>query len=858
MKKLYSFLIIVLVNIGVLMAQTPLSYYLPQNISYNPNIPTPQDVIGFNIGDQHVSHDQVVMYMKELARLSDRITLVEYAKSYENRKLLLLTITSAENQENIEQIKSQHVALSDPSQSAGLNTSDMPIVVWQGFSVHGNEPSGVNAAMVVAYYLAAAQGAEIEAILKNTVILFDPAINPDGIQRFSTWVNANKSNTLVSDANSREFSEPWPNSRTNHYWFDLNRDWLPLQHNESKGRLEQFHAWKPNILTDHHEQGTNATFFFQPGVPSRTNPLTPKINQELTAKIGEYHAKALDEIGSLYFTKENYDDFYYGKGSTYPDINGAIGILFEQASSRGHAQESANGIVKFPFTIKNQVTTAFSTLAAAQGMRQELLNFQKDFYKNASNLAKADAVKGYIFGSADNKAISFHLLDILKRHQIKVFQLAKNTNVNGKNFEAESAYVVPADQTQYSTIKAIFAKQTQFQDSLFYDISAWTFPLAFNLNYAELSNASGLLGNELIEAKFPIGNMLGAKSNYAYIFEWTEFYAPKLLNELLKKNILAKVASKPFSIMVNGKLKQFEDGTILVPVAGQPVSSDEMYKQLSNLSKETGIDILPLNTGITEGINLGSGNFKSLKAPKAVLITGAGVNVNDAGEVWHLMDQRFNMPPVLIEQSDINRIALDKYNVMVMSDGRYNNINQNGIDEIKRFLKGGGTLIALGDANKWATTNGLANIKYKSIKSKDSTAFRNYDTQQEVSRAQYIPGAIFNCRVDKTHPIAYGISTTEIPVFREGTSMFEKPSNPFVTPLAYTNKPLLAGYISANNEKALRGSAAVICSSYGSGQVISFSDNPNFRAFWFGTSKLFMNAIFFGQTINGAYGDGED
>ncbi|MEO5910998.1 MAG: M14 family metallopeptidase [Pelobium sp.] len=856
MRKLYAFTILCLF-INFAKAQTPLSYYLPQNISYDPKIPKPQDIFGFNVGDQHVSHDQVVMYMKELDRLSDRITLVEYAQSYEHRKLLLLTITSTENQNNIEQIKKQHIALSDPTKSANINVDNMPIVVWQGFSVHGNESSGVNAAMVVAYYLAAAQGAEIDALLKNTVILFDPAINPDGIQRFSTWVNANKSNTLVTDPNSREFSEPWPNGRTNHYWFDLNRDWLPLQHNESKGRLEQFHAWKPNILTDHHEQGTNATFFFQPGVPARTNPLTPKINQELTAKIGEYHAKALDEIGSLYFTKENYDDFYYGKGSTYPDINGAVGILFEQASSRGHAQESDNGIVRFPFTIKNQVTTAFSTLKAAQGMRVEMLKFQKDFYQNSINTAKSDAVKGYIFGSEDNKAISYHLMDILKRHQIKVYELAKGTNVNGKNFDDKASYVVPADQAQYSTIKAIFTKQTKFQDSLFYDISAWTFPLAMNIKYAELSSTAGLLGTEVASAKFPEGKMLGTQSNYAYIFEWTEFYAPKVLNGLLKKGVLAKVASKSFTITVNGKPKTFEDGTIMVPAMNQELKPEEIYQLLSALAKENGVDILPLGTGITEGINLGSSNFKPLKQPKTLLVTGSGVNANDAGEVWHLLDQRFDMPPVMVDQSDMNRISLDKYNVLIMSDGRYS-IGQSGIDEIKRFLRAGGTLIAQGDANRWAIANGLITIKYKTMKNSDSTAFRNYDTQQEVSRAQYIPGAIFNCRVDNTHPIAYGITTSEIPVFREGTGMFEKPSNPFATPVSYTNKPLLAGYISPANEKILKGSASVICSSFGRGQVISFSDNPNFRAFWFGTSKLFMNAIFFGQTMSGGYGGGEE
>ena len=232
MRKLYAILLFAITFISV-KAQTPLSYYLPQNVSYNPKIPTPQSVLGFNVGDQHVSHDQVVMYMTALDQASDRITLTEYGKTYENRRMLLLTITSPENHKNLEQIRTQHVALSDPSKSANINVENMPIVVWQGFSVHGNEPSGVNASIAVAYYLAAAEGSEVDEMLKNTVILFDPAINPDGIQRFSTWVNANKSNTWVTDPNSREFAEPWPNSRTNHYLFDLNRDWLPLQHNES-------------------------------------------------------------------------------------------------------------------------------------------------------------------------------------------------------------------------------------------------------------------------------------------------------------------------------------------------------------------------------------------------------------------------------------------------------------------------------------------------------------------------------------------------------------------------------------------------------------------------------------------------
>src|SRR5690606_10462510 len=201
---------------------------------------------------------------------------------------------------------------------------------------------------------AAATGPEADAILNNVVVLLDPVLNPDGLNRFAHWVNSNRSKNINADPATREHSETWPGGRTNHYWFDLNRDWLPVQHPESQGRIRQFHKWKPNVVLDFHEMGTNSTFFFQPGIPSRNNPLTPKRNFELTAEIAKYNAAGMDEIGSLYYTRQSFDDFYYGKGSTYPDGNGSIGILFEQASSRGHIQESVNGLVTFPFTIKNQ------------------------------------------------------------------------------------------------------------------------------------------------------------------------------------------------------------------------------------------------------------------------------------------------------------------------------------------------------------------------------------------------------------------------------------------------------------------------------------------------------------------------
>jgi len=351
-------------------SKTDLSYYLPQNISYNPSIPTPQSVIGHNVGEWHITHDKLVEYMKALANASDRITIEKRDKTFEDRPLLLLTITSSENHKNINAIQSAHI---EATETNSANSEHRPIVVYQGYSIHGNEASGSNAALLVAYYLAAAEGPEIENVLKNTIILFDPSLNPDGLQRFAYWANTNKNINLNPDPNDREYSEVWPGGRTNHYWFDMNRDWLPVQLPESRARIETFHNWLPNILTDHHEMGTNSSFFFQPGIPSRTHPLTPKLNQELTKGIATFHAKAFDKIGSLYYSEESFDDFYYGKGSTFPDINGGIGILFEQASSRGHIQESENGLLTFPFTIKNQFTAALSTLEAANKKKTKML-----------------------------------------------------------------------------------------------------------------------------------------------------------------------------------------------------------------------------------------------------------------------------------------------------------------------------------------------------------------------------------------------------------------------------------------------------------------------------------------------------
>src|SRR5690554_4818848 len=514
MDKLKIFFALLFCTTGfTATSQVDMDYYLPEEYTYNPAIPTPFSVLGYNIGEWHVSHDQVIMYMKALAAASDRIQIEEYARSYEKRPLLLLTITAPGNFSRLEQIKTQRANLRDGR--AAVDMDNMPVVMYMGHSVHGNEPSGVNAAMLTAYHFAAAN--EIASDLENIVLLFDPAINPDGINRFASWVNSHKSYQMNGDPNNRELNEAWPRGRTNHYWFDLNRDWLPVQHPESRGRIEKLQEWKPNIVLDFHEMQTHRTYFFQPGIPSRNHPLTPAKNFELTEKIATYHAKHLDKIGSLYYTKESFDDFYFGKGSTYPDIQGAVGILFEQASSRGHLQESPFGPVTFPFTIRNQFTTALSSFEAARDMRMELNQYMLDFYKESVSEANSDPNSAYIFGSKEDAARVFHLADIIRHHDIQLFTLRQDVTLNGVEFSADNSFIVPLNQPQYRLIKGMFETRTEFQDSLFYDVSAWTFPMAFNVDYLALnSKIVNLADVEEVTGplKKPVGTVVGSEGAY--------------------------------------------------------------------------------------------------------------------------------------------------------------------------------------------------------------------------------------------------------------------------------------------------------------------------------------------------------
>lgn len=814
--------------------------FFPEGISYNADFPAPASILGFEIGTQHITHDQLVAYMKEMARLSDRITLTEIGRTYENRPLIFLTITSLENQANIDQIRKQHLALSDPDKSADIDISNMPAVILLGHSVHGNEPSAGNSSLLTVYHWAAAQGAEIDQILANTIILVDPCLNPDGFQRFSTWANSNKGHIPSADPIDREHNEAWPGGRTNHYWFDLNRDWLPAQHPESQARLKNYHSWKPNIQTDHHEMGGNSSFFFMPGIPSRNHPLIPDNSISLVNKIAKYHARELDKIGSYYFSEENFDNFYFGKGSTYPDLNAAIGILFEQGSIRGIRKETSNGVITFPFAIRNQFTVAYSSVLAAQDLRLELLEHQRNFYKTAIQEAKNDPIKAYIWSAGEDQSKANLFLEMLNYHDLEVYQLASDYD----GMKKEKSFILPSNQANYRMVKALFERRTQFQDSLFYDISAWTFQLAMDLDFKEVSAKkmpSNLIGNKVKKANWEKGSI--TKSDYAYVLPWDDFYAPKALNMMLTHNLKVKVANSTFGLGT----KNYDRGSILIPVNIQKFKSEQVFEILSFIAKNTGIKIEALNTGNTKGVRLGSSSFANLRDPKVAILTDGGISSYEAGEVWHLLDYRMEMQVTLLPVNRFNRADLSKYNTIVIVGGRYNDIDS---DKLKSWVQQGGLVIATRTAGKWLSDKKLTNVSYKSREKTENPVQLPYSQQRNIGGAQVIGGAIFNTKTEITHPLLYGINDKNLAIFRRGTLFMEVSKNPFGNPLVYTEQPLLAGYSSKPNLKALAGTSAVAVNSLGRGKIISFANDPIFRAYWYGTNKLFLNAVFFGHTIS--------
>ena len=808
-------------------------YFTERYQPFQENIQAPKDFLDYEIGSQHTRHDQIVSYLEHLAKVSNQAQIIYYGKTHEGRKLPLLIISTPENLANLKSIQKAHL---DYAKGLLLEEPDIPLILNLAYNVHGNEPSSSEAALLSAYTLTASKDKQIISFRENAIIFIDPTINPDGRDRHTQWANSYKGNPLVSDPMDAEHNEVWPGGRTNHYWFDLNRDWLLAINPESQGKLAWYHQWYPNVVTDFHEMGSQSSYFFEPMKANGSlDPIMPKDNYiKLNDLFASYFSKSLDSIGSLYFTKEAFDGTYPGYGSSYPDLQGGLGLLFEQASSRGHKQKTKYGYITFPFTIRNQFVSSMATVQAAVENKSTLRTYQKAFFKSAIEKSAKSKIKAYTFSEKDqnrNKAF----IDKLIRHKVSVLKTGKNT------------FAVPTNQPQYRMVQTFFETYESYHDSVYYDASAWSVANFYNIKFA--SSNKTIRGTEIKSTEELIALKPLELSSYAYAVDSKDYNLPAFIYEAQQNKIVVAASFKPFAIK---NKTSFSYGSLMIPVAPQSLSEKELHTTLSALQKKYSIQIHRVSSGFSsQGIDLGSRAIRPLDKPKALMIIGKGIRSYEAGEVWHLLDTRVGMPITKVRQNYFDRIKLEDYTTLVMVSGSYV-WSKKIIDKIKNWVAKGNTIIAIGTANNTLIKHKIIDEKRVILK-KDSTTIatrRPYVEASENLGREKLGGVFLKGIVDHTHPLGFGFTQKSVSLYKNNLVWFEPSKSNYGTPVAYAKNPHIDGYISKNiREKFLPKAAPVVVSKVGKGRVVLFAENPNFRGTAYGMNRLFLNALFLGSHI---------
>ena len=839
-----SFTIILGVFFGLFMSHAafgkPSVEFLPANADMDDSIPSPESRLGWEPGDFRIQHPSLVQYMYTLAEMSDRVSIKVTGYTHEKKPLLQMIISSEENQSKIESLRQTHL------KGAISGDTKAPLVVWLGYSVHGDEASGSNAAPIVAWYLAASQSEYVQDLLENTIVIIDPSLNPDGLDRFATWSNSNSSVNPVGDRNGRIHHQDWPAGRTNHYQFDLNRDWLPLVNPESRARITEYHRWLPHVLTDHHETYHDG-FFFQPGAPTRQHPLTTAQNLTMTRSLVPYHASSFDSAGEMYFTEDTYDDFYYGKGSTYPDINGSIGILFEQPRVNGAVYNRDSGPLTFTEAIHNQVRMSLSTLKGAHEQRDAFKKYQAGFFREMRQKADSAGFQAWVIGDGNDSARAAELMGLFSRHQVEYSALDAEINTDGQVFKPGHAWVIPVKQRQFGLARAMLETRTQFEDNTFYDVSAWTLPMAYNLPMAKLERLPTT--SEKTLAQTPVSPEPGA---VAWVISWQQMNAPAVLQQLLNAGARVRTATKPFSIGNGANATSFSEGSLLVLSGIQDKDKSASILETLKQASRHGVDVHSFQTQLTtSGPGLGTSQFKLVATINPLLIVGKGTRAYDAGEAWFQLDQRLGVAPVRVDMSRLKHIDLSDYTHLLMVEGNYSDIGKKLKQDIAGWISDGGILVTIQSASTWAESlcfkadecgNGKEGAKEGQTK---AMAFADFEDQKAQ---RTIGGAIVNTSIDPTHPIAFGFNN-EMPLFRRGSILLQASENPFATPVRYTQKPLISGYIGEQRLTEMSGQPAVIAERHGKGLVVRFANNPIFRGFWRGTERLWVNSLYFGPLV---------
>jgi len=854
----------------------------PANVGYDSQIPMPETFLGHALGSAPVRHHQLVEYLQAVASLSDRITVETIGYSHERRPILFLVITSPTNHERLGEIRDQHVARTEPSMNQGAG-GDMPVVTWLHYGVHGAESSAMDAVLPTVYYLAAAQGPEVEGTLDESVILLTAVANPDGHAKRASWFDSFGSQVTVADPQHMEHDYDGQVLRTNHYGFDLNRQWLLLTQPEARAWMRKWHEWRPNVTIDYHEMGPEQTYYSHPGVATRTNPLVPDEAERLMADLVGESERFLDSEARLYFHGERFDNFYIGKGSTYPLVNGGVGVLYEAGAAKGVELETPHGLRTYRDNIRKHFRTSIGSVQGALRQRIELLEYQQKFYESALEEADDSETKAWVLDAPNDASRLYHFIELLNNHRIKTYELSRNIDVNGNTFVAGDAIIVPLRQPQYRLIRGIFDAVSEFEDSTFYDVSSWTIPLSFNLKYEALSGRSfrsSIVGVET-SRELPAADAPDA-ANYGFAFEWTGYYAPRALNRVLGEDLLASVATRPFVLQTTRGSFEFQRGSLFVPFDGQQKSPEQIEDLMRVVAAEDGLFVHSITSGRslsgTAGINPGGPSFVPVKQPKVLLVTGRELDLYNSGAAWHLMDFRMHLPVTLRDRERLASLDWSNYTHVIFPGGEYEEYVPAFLDRLRQWVESGGTVIGMQQASQWLRDNVFDYVEpvdgegvvpatgseavpvdeplptegaEDSIDADEVDEAERFDYEQKEKRdaVDIIGGAIFSGDLDLTHPLGFGYDRRDIAIHKNTVEVMDRPDNPYATVIAYGDQPLLSGYASATNLEALAGTPALIADRRGEGSVILFADDPNFRAIWFGTNKLFMNSLFFSKVF---------
>lgn len=850
---------------GVAMAAAPAlaaptGYYFPQSApaDFDPAIPTPEAFLGYPIGTQYTRHDQVVAYLKELDRLSDRISVEEIGRTYEGRPLLAVIVTSAANQGRLEALRLAHAAAADPAAPAP-DLARTPVVVGLYYGVHGNETSSGEAALLTAWYLVANRSPEAAEWLDKAVVLIDPVQNPDGRDRAANWHNAWKSNPPVADPLDKEHVEPFPMGRTNHYFTDLNRDWLAVTQKETRAKLAVFHRWLPNVQIDFHEMGTGSTYYFEPSPASMESPLLPKASYEFNKVLAKYHAKSLDDLGSLYYTGENYDNFSAVYGSTYPDFHGGVGVTVEQASSRGLVQEAAGGKVEFPFTIRNQVATGLASVRGAVAEREGLFKLQRDTFRTAVEEGRRYRHAAFVFGDPANPGLSRQTLDLLLQHRIQVHALAAPVTIEGVTYAPGSAWVVPSAQPQFRLVHSIFEPTPPTKGGV-YGSTSYAIAPAYGLGVGRLSRAP-VLGAAVTALPAAVGGVVGPEAAYAYAVDWRDLNAPRVLSALLQKGVKVRAAFEPFSAGVQGGQTAFGRGTLVVTTAGQSLSPPQLRAAIDEAARAAGVAAYALASGRSlSGVDLGSESVRPLRAPRIALVMGEGVNATEIGSTWFSLSERLGWPATRLDPAQLRRAPLSAYTSIVLAGGRYDDWSEETISALRRWVQAGGSLVTFGAASKWAIAKGLAGAPagpLAKVEGKVEAAGEpskaderlDFAQRRDVLAEKRSSGNALSADVDVTHPLGFGLARRTLFVNKETDVTLAPVADAFSNVVRIDAQPVVNGYLPEPLRKQAAGTVWVQVARAGDGAVVLFADDPAHRKYWLNTERLLINSLFFANHL---------